>query len=94
MSKKRKLTRGPVFEVDDIDLKDMVREGLNYEDVANEVKAAARSISDSLKEMVSAPNELTLEFGLKVGLSGGVVVASGSAHANVNVKMTWKADDQ
>lgn len=37
----------------------------------------------------STPDEITLEFGLKLGGHTGVIIASGSAEVNFAVKLTW-----
>src|SRR5436190_18729782 len=36
------------------------------------------------------PDELSLEFGVKLSAEAGVVIASASAEANITVKLSWK----
>lgn len=38
----------------------------------------------------SAPDEFTVEFGLKLGGTTNVVIASGTAEVNFLMKLTWK----
>jgi NTP-dependent ternary system trypsin peptidase co-occuring protein len=38
----------------------------------------------------SAPDEFTVEFGLKLGGTTNVIIASGTAEVNFIMKMTWK----
>jgi hypothetical protein len=37
-----------------------------------------------------APDEATLEFGLKLGGETGVIVAKGTAEANFRIALTWR----
>lgn len=38
----------------------------------------------------SAPDEFTVEFGLKLGGTTNVIIASGTAEVNFVMKMTWR----
>lgn len=38
----------------------------------------------------SAPDEFTVEFGLKLGGATNVIIASGTAEVNFVMKLTWK----
>lgn len=40
-----------------------------------------------------APHEATVEFGLKLGGSTSMIVASGTAEVNFVAKVTWKNVD-
>jgi hypothetical protein len=39
---------------------------------------------------VAGPDEVSVQFGLKVGVGGTLVVATGTAEANVSVTATWR----
>jgi hypothetical protein len=41
-----------------------------------------------------AADEVTVEFGLVLGVEGGVVVAKGSAEVHFTVTLTWKRQEQ
>jgi Trypsin-co-occurring domain 1 len=40
-----------------------------------------------------AADELTVEFGIVLGVEGGVIIAKGSAEVHFTVTLTWKRDD-
>jgi hypothetical protein len=62
---------------------------------------AARSLSASLerpepvlrtvkdKLVASAPEHFTVEFGVKLGGETGIILAKGTAEANLKITMTW-----
>jgi hypothetical protein len=53
--------------------------------VAAKVVAQVRGLADS-------PDEVAVEFGVKLTGGVNVVVASGGAESNINVTLTWKGD--
>jgi NTP-dependent ternary system trypsin peptidase co-occuring protein len=66
------------------------------------VERARTTLESALKEIqpgiravanwahANAPDEFTVEFGLKLGGQAGVVVARGTAEVNFVVTLTWK----
>jgi hypothetical protein len=56
-------------------------------DVAHEVFETIRAIP-----LVERPDEITLEFGLKLTVGGNVLVANASTEAQINVVMKWNKD--
>lgn len=51
---------------------------------------AARAWAGKLRSLVDAPDELTIEFGIKLTASAGAVLASAAVEANYTVTMMWK----
>ncbi|MDQ3785844.1 MAG: hypothetical protein M3422_01195 [Actinomycetota bacterium] len=53
-----------------------------------ELKPTMKVLSDWAK--ASEPEEFTVEFGIKLGGTTNVIVASGTAEVNFVLKLTWK----
>jgi hypothetical protein len=66
--------------------------GQTFEQALSTVKRVAESVVRQIEELPRKPDEVGVEFGLK--LAGGVnaVLASASGEANVSVTLTWKGD--
>jgi hypothetical protein len=61
----------------------------SFESALDRVRLAATVVHDKLNDLEVAPNEVTVEFAIKLGTAAGVVVASASAEANLKVLMRW-----
>lgn len=77
------------FQVDDIDLAKIRSEGISWEDVSNEIESLAGTVSTRLSAMASKPKETEVQFGLSVGMKGGLVVVTGDASASIKVTLKW-----
>ncbi|SCF28461.1 CU044_2847 family protein [Micromonospora mirobrigensis] len=55
------------------------------------VRPAAEAVLDSVRGMASAPDKVTVEFGVKLTAEAGVVVARTAAEANFTVSVEWSA---
>ena len=53
---------------------------------------AARSIIEARLRDTAAPDTISLEFGLTVNASSGMVIASTSVNANIKVSPAWTPD--
>lgn len=97
---------GSVFvEVDEVRSPDgAVRRGLSPTDLvakADEtveaafarVKPAATALVTALRDLVDAPDEIQLTFGIRLSGEVGAVIAKTSADANFEVQMSWKAKE-
>jgi Trypsin-co-occurring domain 1 len=62
------------------------------EDSLDVVKPAAEALVDKLKNLASAPDEVGIEFGIKLSAEAGAFIASASTEANFSVKLTWKRE--
>ena len=56
-------------------------------------KSAAELVLNSFKEM-NAPDEINLQFGVKMAAKAGVIIASASSEANFQVSLKWKKKDE
>jgi cysteine sulfinate desulfinase/cysteine desulfurase-like protein len=55
------------------------------------IAPAAQSIIERLRE-AAAPETISLEFGLSVNASSGMIIASSSIDANIKISLTWQRD--
>ncbi len=63
-----------------------------FEDVLDKIKPAAYTIMAKLREGAEPPDEVEIEYGLKIGAKlGAAFVAACDAEANYKVKLTWKS---
>jgi hypothetical protein len=60
------------------------------ENVLDRVREVAETAVGKLTTLVSRPEEVGIEFGIKLGAEGGIVIASGSVEANFKVSLKWK----
>jgi hypothetical protein len=65
------------------------RARLTLEDALTSLKPSLAKIVHVLREI--APDEATVEFGLKMGGETGVIIAKGTAEVNFKVCMSWKS---
>ncbi len=56
------------------------------------VKPAAQVILEKLQSLSDSPDEIEVQFGLKLNAATGVVLASAAIEANYNVKVKWVKD--
>jgi hypothetical protein len=56
------------------------------------IKTVVQSVINEIASLTQLPEEVTVEFGIKLAGTVGVVLASGSAEANLTLTMTWRAD--
>ena len=89
-----------VFEVDPSDVSDdLVLASLEpgkvaasalvtLEDALKKLKPSLQKVVHLLKDL--SPDEMIVEFGLKMGGETGVIIAKGTAEVNFNVRISWK----
>jgi hypothetical protein len=53
------------------------------------IQPAVRLITESLNDF-NNPDEITVEFGIKMSAKAGAVIASADAEANFTIKISWK----
>ena len=63
-----------------------------FEAALDKIRPAAASIIKKLRGLHDPPDEIEVEFGLKMSAEAGAVVASGGVEANYTVKLTWKRE--
>ncbi len=57
------------------------------------VQPAASSIIEKLRDLGDPPDEISVEFGLKLTAEAGAYVASVGTEANYKVSLIWKQDN-
>lgn len=62
----------------------------SFEEVLDQVKLSAQAIISKLRSLADRPDELEVEFGIKLGAKAGVVISSTDVEANFKVTLVWK----
>lgn len=63
----------------------------SFEDALKKVKVTAAGLLSELRGLAEAPEEISVEFGIKIGAEAGVILASGTVEANYKIGLKWKA---
>lgn len=63
--------------------------GQTLEDALDKIKPAAQAIVATLRDLHDAPDEVGVEFSVKLTAAAGAVIASASAEANYKVTLKW-----
>ncbi len=61
-----------------------------FESALQTVRAAAEGILHQLLSLPEPPDELGVEFGVKMSAETGAVIAKVSTEANFKINLTWK----
>lgn len=61
-----------------------------FETVLERIKPTASAIIGKLRSLSDPPDEMTVEFGLKMSAEAGAVIAAAAAEANYKVTLAWK----
>jgi len=51
-----------------------------------------KCITDSFKRLPQRPDSIKLEFGLKFGVKGELVIASGQGEGTCKIELSWNTD--
>jgi hypothetical protein len=60
-----------------------------FEEALDKIKPAAQAIIDKLRELHDAPDEIGVEFGIKLSAEAGAFIASAGVEANYTVTLKW-----
>lgn len=60
----------------------------------DKVKPAAAAIISKLRDLKDSPEQVAVEFGIKLSAAAGVVLASSGAEANFKVTLSWKKEEK
>jgi Trypsin-co-occurring domain 1 len=66
------------------------RAGISFDQALDKLKPAASRIISKLRDLAEHPDEISVEFGIKLNATAGAVVASAGVEANYVVKLVWK----
>jgi hypothetical protein len=61
-----------------------------FESALQTVRAAAEGILNQLRSLAEPPDEVAVEFGVKMTVETGAVIAKASSDANFKINLTWK----
>ena len=64
----------------------------SFESALDKVKPTANAVISKLRDLVDPPDEISVEFGLKLGAETGAILASAAIEANYKVTLTWQKD--
>jgi len=60
-----------------------------FEEALEKVKPAATAIICKLRDLRDSPDEVIVEFGLKMNANAEAIIASASAEANYWIELKW-----
>jgi hypothetical protein len=75
------VSRSPGMEIHDVKRR--------FDEALEGVRGAALTALRTLGDKRLCPDELSLEFGIKLNAAAGAVIAKTSAEGHLTVKMTW-----
>jgi len=61
-----------------------------FEEALEKVRPAAQVIIQKFRDLSDSPDEIGVEFGLKMSAEAGAFVAAAGVEANYKVTLTWK----
>jgi hypothetical protein len=67
------------------------RAGQTFEAALDKVKPMAAAVATKLQELAQRPDEVHVEFGIKLSASAGVVLAAAGVEGNYKVTLVWRA---
>ncbi len=73
-----------------LDVSDKARQ--TFEAAMDKVRPAAQVIIGKLRTLHDPPDEIEVEFGLKMSAEAGAIFAAGGVEANYKVTLTWKRE--
>jgi Trypsin-co-occurring domain 1 len=56
------------------------------------IEPLVRTVAARLRQLPESPDEVTVEFGVKLGAEAGIVLARAAVDAQLQLKLTWKSD--
>ena len=66
------------------------RAQVTFEEAVGRVRPAAETIIRRLRDLADPPDQVGVEFGLKLSGTAGAIIASAGVEANYKVTLTWK----
>lgn len=62
----------------------------SFETALEKIRPSATAIITKLRELTERPDEIGVEFGIKLSAEAGAFIASTGTEANFKVTLTWK----
>jgi len=63
-----------------------------FESALEKVRTAAEGILRQLRSLAQPPDEVAVEFGVKMSAESGAIIAKASGEANFKINLTWKRE--
>lgn len=63
---------------------------VSYEEALDKIKGAAEIIISKMRELPYSPDEIGVDFGIKLSADIGAILASTSAEAQFTLRLTWR----
>jgi hypothetical protein len=60
-----------------------------FEDALDKVKPMTNAIIDKLRALSDSPDEIVVEFGLKMNAKAGAIIASVGTESNYKIMLKW-----
>jgi hypothetical protein len=73
---------------------EIAKKAASIEVAFNHVKPIAEAFLKKAKGISQKPDEISLNFGLKLNAQAGVIVSSSAVEANFTVTLKWKKDSK
>ncbi len=61
-----------------------------FEDALKSVEPAASSVLSRMRALAEPPDEVLIEFAIRLSAKAGAVIASADAEANFKITLTWR----
>jgi hypothetical protein len=65
-----------------------------FEAALDKIRPAAQTIIQKLRALHDPPDEIEVEFGLKLNAQAGAFLAAAGTEANYKVTLTWKREEK
>jgi hypothetical protein len=65
-----------------------------FESAMDKVKPAASAVIAKIRSLHDVPDEVEVQFGLKLNAEAGAIVASAGVEANYTVTLKWKKEQK
>ena len=65
-----------------------------FEAALDKIRPAAQTIIQKLRALHDPPDQIQVEFGLKLNAQAGAFIAAASTEANYKVTLTWKREEK
>ena len=65
-----------------------------FDQAIDVVRPVATMLVDKVRTIPQAPDEFSVEFGLRFTVEASVVIATNSAEGNFKISLTWRRDGQ
>ena len=65
-----------------------------FESALGQIKPAAAAVIAKLRDLSDPPEQVGIEFGIKLGAKAGAFITSADAEATFKITLTWKRESK